>query len=115
VPVLVDGSLSVHESLAISEYVAELYPEPKLWPEDRKLQARGRAIARIPSLDHPLMDGTDGVIVRRADWLSFSFSRIHSYSSSARISVAPTPKQSSASQAPYGLVDLVARPSLLDD
>jgi glutathione S-transferase len=77
VPILVDGSLSVHESLAISEYVAELYPEPKLWPEDRKLRARGRAIARIPSLDHPLMDGTDGVIVRRADWLSFSFSRIH--------------------------------------
>ena len=45
VPVLVDGSLSVHESLAISEYVAELHPEAKLWPEDRKLRARGRAIS----------------------------------------------------------------------
>jgi glutathione S-transferase len=45
VPVLVDGSLSVHESLAICEYVAELAPAAHLWPEDRKLRARGRAIA----------------------------------------------------------------------
>ena len=45
VPVLVDGSLSVHESLAICEYVAELAPQARLWPEDTKLRARGRAIA----------------------------------------------------------------------
>jgi glutathione S-transferase len=45
VPVLVDGSLSIHESLAICEYVAELAPGVRLWPEDAKLRARGRAIA----------------------------------------------------------------------
>jgi glutathione S-transferase len=45
VPILVDGSLSVHESLAICEYVAELAPQAKLWPEDIKLRARGRAIS----------------------------------------------------------------------
>jgi glutathione S-transferase len=45
VPVLVDGSLSIHESLAICEYVAELAPAAQLWPEDLKLRARGRAIA----------------------------------------------------------------------
>ncbi len=45
VPILVDGSLSIHESLAICEYVAELAPAAKLWPEDAKLRARGRAIA----------------------------------------------------------------------
>lgn len=45
VPVLVDGSLSIHESLAICEYVAELAPAAKLWPEDQQLRARGRAIA----------------------------------------------------------------------
>lgn len=45
VPILVDGSLSVHESLAICEYVAELAPEARLWPEDAKLRARGRAIS----------------------------------------------------------------------
>jgi glutathione S-transferase len=45
VPVLVDGTLSIHESLAICEYVAELAPEARLWPEDRALRARGRAIS----------------------------------------------------------------------
>jgi len=45
VPVLVDGSLSVHESLAICEYVAERYPAAALWPEDAGLRARGRAIS----------------------------------------------------------------------
>lgn len=45
VPILVDGSLSVHESLAICEYVAELFPEARLWPESRELRARGRAIS----------------------------------------------------------------------
>ncbi len=45
VPVLVDESLSVHESLAICEYLAEKYPEAKLWPSDPALRARGRAIS----------------------------------------------------------------------
>ena len=45
VPILVDGSLSVHESLAICEYVAELAPQAALWPADAKLRARGRAIS----------------------------------------------------------------------
>ncbi|HET7544779.1 MAG TPA: glutathione S-transferase [Polyangiaceae bacterium] len=45
VPVLVDGSLSVHESLAICEYVSELAPTAHLWPDDIQLRARGRAIA----------------------------------------------------------------------
>jgi glutathione S-transferase len=45
VPVLVDGNLTIHESLAICEYIAELYPEAKLWPEDRALRARARAVS----------------------------------------------------------------------
>jgi glutathione S-transferase len=45
VPILVDGSLSIHESLAICEYVAELHPDCQLWPSDRQLRARGRALA----------------------------------------------------------------------
>ena len=45
VPVLVDKNLSIHESLAICEYVAELHPEAQLWPADRALRARGRAIS----------------------------------------------------------------------
>lgn len=45
VPILVDGALSIHESLAICEYVAELFPQAKLWPDAQALRARGRAIA----------------------------------------------------------------------
>jgi glutathione S-transferase len=45
VPILIDGSLSIHESLAICEYVAELSPHARLWPEDAPLRARGRAIS----------------------------------------------------------------------
>jgi len=45
VPVLVDGALTIHESLAICEYVAEKFPEAALWPADPALRARGRAIS----------------------------------------------------------------------
>ena len=45
VPILIDGSLSVHEALAICEYAAEKFPEVKLWPDDPKLRARARAIS----------------------------------------------------------------------
>ena len=43
-PVLrVDGT-PIHETLAIGEYVAEAFPEAKLWPQDRLLRAQARAI-----------------------------------------------------------------------
>lgn len=45
VPVLVDGSLIVWDSLAIAEYLAEKYPEKHLWPQDAALRARARSIS----------------------------------------------------------------------
>lgn len=45
VPILVEGPLSIHESLAICEYVAELYPSAQLWPADLQLRARARAVS----------------------------------------------------------------------
>ncbi|MEO8844493.1 MAG: glutathione S-transferase family protein [Kofleriaceae bacterium] len=45
VPVLYDDDLVVFDSLAICEYVAELYPTAGLWPDDRAARARARAIA----------------------------------------------------------------------
>lgn len=42
VPVLVDGSLTVWDSLAIAEYVAERFPDRLLWPAD----PAARAVAR---------------------------------------------------------------------
>ncbi|MBI2769492.1 MAG: glutathione S-transferase family protein [Burkholderiales bacterium] len=44
VPVLLDDGLAVWDTLAIAEYVAEKYPDKKLWPQDRKARARARSI-----------------------------------------------------------------------
>ena len=45
VPVLRHGDVRVWESLAICEYLAELFPEARLWPEARAARAFARAIA----------------------------------------------------------------------
>lgn len=45
VPILVDGDVTVWDSLAIIEYLAEKFPEKKLWPADRAARARARAIS----------------------------------------------------------------------
>lgn len=45
VPVLVDGDITVWDSLAIIEYAAERFPDAKLWPEDRASRAHARAIS----------------------------------------------------------------------
>ena len=45
VPVLVDGDITVWDSLAIIEYLAERFPEARLWPEDRAMRAHARSIS----------------------------------------------------------------------
>jgi glutathione S-transferase len=45
VPVLKDGALTVWDSLAISEYLAERFPAAGLWPADPAARALGRAAA----------------------------------------------------------------------
>ena len=45
VPVLVDGDITVWDSLAIIEYAAERFPEARLWPEDRARRAHARSIS----------------------------------------------------------------------
>src|SRR5450759_1852926 len=45
VPVLIDGDVTVWDSLAIIEYVAERFPEARLWPEDRARRAHARSIS----------------------------------------------------------------------
>ncbi len=44
VPVLVDGELSVWDTLAIAEYLAERFSDKKLWPQDVKERARARSV-----------------------------------------------------------------------
>lgn len=45
VPVLKDGELTVWDSLAICEYLAERFPDAKLWPTDPADRALARAAA----------------------------------------------------------------------
>lgn len=55
VPTYVDGELSLNQSLAIIEYLDEMYPEPVLLPEDPAVKAQVRALALDIACDiHPL-------------------------------------------------------------
>ena len=45
VPCLLDGDLTVWESLAILDYLADKFPDKKLWPDDLK-RAATRARSR---------------------------------------------------------------------
>ncbi|RKG45383.1 MULTISPECIES: glutathione S-transferase family protein [Acinetobacter] len=45
VPALVHDDHVIWDSLAICEYLAELFPAKHLWPEDRMLRARARCIS----------------------------------------------------------------------
>jgi len=44
-PVLIDGSTVVWESLAILEYVAEIYPRKAIWPRAKAARSMARAMA----------------------------------------------------------------------
>jgi len=45
VPVLQLGDLTVWDTLAIAETVAEQWPDKRLWPDDREARAHARAIS----------------------------------------------------------------------
>jgi glutathione S-transferase len=45
VPVLIDGDVTIWDSLAIIEYAAERFPQARLWPEDRASRAHARSIS----------------------------------------------------------------------
>ncbi|UPK32307.1 glutathione S-transferase family protein [Bradyrhizobium sp. 186] len=44
VPVLIDGDITVWDSLAIIEYIAERHPEKKLWPDAAAARAHARSV-----------------------------------------------------------------------
>ncbi len=44
VPALLDDGFAVWDTLAIAEYLAEKFPDKKLWPQDAKARARARSI-----------------------------------------------------------------------
>ncbi|MEO6017777.1 MAG: glutathione S-transferase, partial [Polaromonas sp.] len=44
VPALDDAGLVVWDTLAIAEYLAERFPDKKLWPQDARARARARSV-----------------------------------------------------------------------
>ncbi len=44
VPVLISGEMTIWDSLAICEYLAEQFPEKNLWPEDVAARAMARSV-----------------------------------------------------------------------
>jgi glutathione S-transferase len=45
VPALVDGDVTIWDSLAIIEYAAERFPQAQLWPEDAASRAHARSVS----------------------------------------------------------------------
>jgi len=45
VPALIDGSLTVWDSIAICEYLNEKFPQAGLWPADSAQRARARSVS----------------------------------------------------------------------
>ena len=45
VPALIDGEITVWDSLAIAEYLHEKFPDKRLWPRDAAQRARARSVA----------------------------------------------------------------------
>lgn len=45
VPALVDGPITVWESLAIIEYLAEIFPEKAIWPRGKAARALARSLS----------------------------------------------------------------------
>ncbi|MEM7701548.1 MAG: glutathione S-transferase family protein [Pseudomonadota bacterium] len=45
VPVLIDGDLTIWETLSILEYLADKFPEAGLWPNDAAARAKARSIS----------------------------------------------------------------------
>ncbi len=58
VPVLVDDDLVVWDTLAIAEYLAERFPEKRLWPADAHARARARSVCAEMHSGFSAMRGT---------------------------------------------------------
>jgi glutathione S-transferase len=65
VPALIDGDVTVWESLAIIEYAAERFPEARLWPEDRASRAHARSISAEMHSGFPALRNECGMNLHR--------------------------------------------------
>jgi glutathione S-transferase len=65
VPALVDGDITVWDSLAIIEYAAERFPQARLWPEDRAMRAHARSISAEMHSGFPALRNECGMNLHR--------------------------------------------------
>ena len=66
VPVLVDGAVTVWDSLAICEYLAERHAEKSLWPATAAARAHARAVSAEMHAGFAALRGNMGMNVRRS-------------------------------------------------
>ena len=66
VPVLVDGAVTVWDSLAICEYLAERHAEKNLWPAAAAARAHARAVSAEMHAGFAALRGNMGMNVRRS-------------------------------------------------
>ncbi|MBD9652620.1 glutathione S-transferase family protein [Ensifer sp. ENS09] len=66
VPLLRHGDFLVWESLAIIDYVAELFPDAGLWPADRQARARARSYSMEMLSGFRALRGACPMNIRRA-------------------------------------------------
>src|SRR5271168_2249065 len=57
IPILKDGETTIWDSLAICEYLADRFPDAKLWPTDLVRRALGRAAAAEMHSGFPSLRG----------------------------------------------------------
>jgi glutathione S-transferase len=65
VPILIDGDITVWDSLAILEYLAERFPQNKLWPADAAQRAHARAVCAEMHSGFAAMRSNLGMNLRR--------------------------------------------------
>jgi len=90
-PALIDGDVTVWESLAIIEYLAEKFPDRAIWPRDGNARAHARAISNeMHGGFQPLRQGCAMHLGARfatpplTDALKFSIDRIEDIWSATR-------------------------------
>jgi glutathione S-transferase len=65
VPSLIDGEVTIWDSLAIIEYIAERFPQALLWPEDRAARAHARSISAEMHSGFPALRNECGMNLHR--------------------------------------------------
>jgi len=65
VPALIDGDITIWDSLAIIEYVAERFPQAGLWPQDGARRAHARSISAEMHSGFPALRNECGMNLHR--------------------------------------------------